>query len=212
VRKFWKIIIITATSALIPIFVTVPTVAKPQLNGMTNAQQETLKSLGIKVVVPSYAPGFQVAKVMAQCPLKRSRTGDCHFGPRYGIIYHSPKNACFAIEGASGGRGDVDGEYKVPVTSKLFGATMLWFSTTFPPNGSSPDYRTPSLAQLQTLQFYLITSWMSASPSSGPTYLLRSGAKVFSNSRDSDSYTSGCKIGITPQEAVQIIKSLEWLP
>lgn len=44
VRKFWKIITITATSVLFSISATAPIVTKTQIAGVSNAQQSALKT------------------------------------------------------------------------------------------------------------------------------------------------------------------------
>jgi hypothetical protein len=49
---------------------------------------------------------------------------------------------------------------------------------------------------------HLSSDWLSLSPSSGPFYRLYSR----------EGYPRGCATRITPKEAVQIVKSLKWLP
>jgi hypothetical protein len=177
-KKIWKTISLATVSTLVSFLVSAPAEAKPQLTGMTDAQRTTLKSLGMKIIVPGYVPkGFQVVGITAR-PCAPSGCG--RGKPEYSITYLSPRKACFEIEGTSGGLGGPALERAVPVTSKVFGATEVGF---YPGNSLSSD-------------------WLSLSPSSGPYYRLssRKGSP------------SGCATRITSEEAVQIVKSLEWLP
>lgn len=88
---------------LVPFLGSLPSEAKPQLTGMTDAQQTTLESLSMKIVVPGYLPpGFQVAGIITRpCSPSGCRRGT----PEYSITYLSPRKACFEIEGTSGGTG-----------------------------------------------------------------------------------------------------------
>lgn len=210
-REVGRIITTSATILGGLIWTIVTTDARPQIFGMTSAQQIALKALGSKVVVPGYVPtGFRVVKVTTECPLKErtANPNKCRFGPNYAIIYRSPQNACFAIEGASGGLGDVDGEYKVPVNSKLLGSTTLWIDSFSPRKGSFSGYKTLSSAQLNQPQSRLITQWFYPFPSSGMNYHLISYS---SRPSEGSNLSSGCRHGITPHQAILIFESLEWL-
>jgi len=178
-KKTWKTILFATVSTLVHFLGSVPSEAKPQLNGMTDAQYATLKSLGMRIVIPSYVPqGFQVVGITT----KPCSPGGCQREtPSYSITYRSPRKACFEIEGISRGMfGGPALERVVPATNKLFGSTEVGF---YPNNHLSSD-------------------WMSLSPSSGPHYRLYSRGET----------PRGCETRITPEEAVQIVESLEWLP
>jgi hypothetical protein len=158
-----------------------PTVAKPQMAGLTDTQQATLKSLGIKVVIPRYIPqGFQVAKIKTEpCRSKDA----CRVGqPSYTITYRSPQKVCFDIEGTSGGLGGPELEDAIPVKSKLFGSTQV----------GSFNMREGS---------HLSSDWLTVSSPSGSSYRLYSR----------ESKPNGCTSKIMPQEAVKVVQSLEWL-
>lgn len=186
-RKPWESLIF-ASSILALLCVAVPAVAKPQLPGMTNAQQSDLKSLGIQVAVPGYIPrSFQVAKVTIQCPAKVKE--NCRPGPSYAIIFRSPSGTCFAIEAVAGGIGDVNLEQTVPVTSKLFGPTEIGFL-----NSRWPERSDPNLDPL-------FSDWLARSPRSGPVYRLYS-------SKGEPAY---CTSRISLDEGVKIVTSLKWL-
>jgi hypothetical protein len=177
-KKGWKTILFATATTLFSFLGAVPSGAKPQLTGMTDVQRTTLKSLGMRIIVPGYVPqGFQVIGITTEpCSPSGCRVGR----PNYSIIYRSPRKACFEIEGTSGGLGGPGLERVVPVRSKLFGSTEVGF------------YRNNHLS----------SDWVSLSPSSGPYYRLYSRGES----------PRGCATRITPDEAVQIVKSLEWLP
>jgi hypothetical protein len=188
VKKSRKVIEFAAAITLVTTAVAVPTVAKSQVAGLTGTQQENLKSLGIKVVVPRYIPsGFRVVKVKTE----PCRSGACRAGqPGYTITYQSSKKACFDVEGTSGGLGGPGLEDAISVKSKLFGSTQVGF---FRVPGSSERGMAEST--------HLSSDWLTLSPASGPFYRLYSRAWK----------PAGCTSRITPQEAVKIVEFLGWL-
>ncbi len=110
----------------------------------TSEQIRDLKSLGIKIAVPSYVPeGFRVDQVQAVKD---------QWGSSYIIIYRAPNNSCFAIEAASGGIGDVipddPNEPGIPINSSVLGRARL--------------YTKP-----------LVSSWLSEEPGEPPVYGFR---------------------------------------
>jgi|LakMenE01Jun11ns_1017448.scaffolds.fasta_scaffold9704106_1 hypothetical protein len=198
-------ILLPALSAISCVFASVPTYAEPQLSGMTNQQQAALRQLGFKVAVPGYVPkGFHVAKVTIEPLISgRSRIGL----PAYRITYRSAGGSCFEVNGVNGGVGDMWGEFKIPVTSKLLGPTTLYFSTR--PGNLTGD-RTPSSAMLRTPPHSLTTDWFpypSSRSQFSPTVRLY---RVSSASRPNN--MPSCVTAISPQVAMQIVESLEWLP
>lgn len=168
---------------------------------MSASQQASLKSLGISIAVPSSVPaGYTVSKVdVKPCPANapRSERGVCRFGPQYGIVYrNAQQDRCFAIEATGGGIGGVPSEYEVKVKTELFGETSLLFGQQ---NG---EFKTPSTQQLDSPQPNLLTDWAGV----GPFYRI-SGADVVRQS-----YYRGvsgqCRNTITPNQAIQIVRSL----
>ena len=202
-KNSWKIISSIISSAFITISAILPAEARPQLTGMTNAQRTSLKSLGMKIVVPGYVPeGFRVIGITTD-PLRegRSKIGR----PAYSIIYRSPSNSCFQISGTSGGVGGPGGEYQVPVTSQLLGTESLYFNTR---PGTPSGNLTPSPALLKAPQSYLRTDWFKHSSPVETFYSLNSPLTLRPTIG-----TPSCKASsITPQEAIKIVDALEWLP
>jgi hypothetical protein len=173
---------------------------------MTNTQLAALRASKMAVVLPGYVPsGFQVASVVVQ-PCRRE---DCRgLGePGYLVVYRSPYKSCFAIRGTSGGIGDIDYEYEVPVETKLFGKTRLSFGS----NINLPR-KAPTSVQLQAPHAILLTDWFPL-PGRGPFYSLISGNGYTYDDSGNPPFkpTPGCVTSITPQEAIQIVQSLEWL-
>jgi hypothetical protein len=227
VKKFWNIFAAVAAMAALSLK-TVGAFANPQFNGLSAAQRARLKSLGMKVVIPNYVPGFQVAGVLTSCPLNQPKTGMCRFGPSYAIIYRSSKNICFVIEGASGGLGDVWGEYKVPVFSKLLRRTTLYFNTR---PGNLASNLTPPPTLLQVPQD-LVTEWIPLS-SDSQGRLFEGNYRFYSGKDLSRRYTkespstysdyagfgkdtvtniNACVTSLTPRQAISIVESLKLLP
>lgn len=201
VKKLRKSITITATSVLVPI----ATLMLTSLNNgstattlglLTMEQSRSLKSLGIKIAVPSYVPpGFTVANIKTEpCPAEsqRTATGVCRFGPSYQILYRNSQRTCFEISAIGGGLGGSDPEFVFPVETKLLGSITLGF-------GETPgDGKRPSAEQL-TLPQSNIWSW----PAGESPYYQISTVE----NRD------GCgeNLSLTPLEVKKILQSFTWL-
>ncbi|MBW4444470.1 MAG: hypothetical protein KME10_25270 [Plectolyngbya sp. WJT66-NPBG17] len=175
-----------------------------QRGGLNSSQQASLKSLGIAIAVPTSIPaGYTVSKVdVKPCPANtpRSDRGVCRFGPQYGIVYrNAQQDRCFAIEATGGGVGGVPAEYEVQVKTELLGETALLFGQQ---NG---EFKTPSAQQLNSPQPNLLTDWAGV----GPFYRI-SGADFVRQSYDKGA-SSQCRNTITPNQALQIVRSLTWL-
>lgn len=195
-------LIVIAVTAAVPL-----TIAAPHPSQLTLHQQAKLKSLGIKIAVPSYVPaGFSVAKVEVEpCPadFPRSKTGTCRFGPAYGIIYRNNQNTCFAIEETGGGIGGPAYDYGFPVTTTLFGETFIQFGQ----NSDQP--KLPSPQQLVVPQQNLFMDW----GGTGPFYRLI-GADFIRTTYYGERVNqpvSQCRRDITPETAAKIVRSLTWL-
>jgi hypothetical protein len=157
---------------------------------LSDRQTNQLKSLGVKVAIPSYIPaGFQVASVQVKpCP-----SGVRRFCPDYAIIYRNPNNSCFAIESTGGGIGDMpsaDLEQSYPVNNSILGKSVVL------------KYRKKDRLSDPTL----IGSWMGK----GPFYRFTgAGSRLFLGTTPPE--LSDCK-DISPQEAVRVWESLRYLP
>lgn len=157
---------------------------------LSEKQTNQLKSLGVKVAIPSYIPpGFQVASVQVKpCP-----SGVRRFCPDYAIIYRNSNNSCFAIESTGGGIGDMpsaDLERSYPVNNSILGKSAVL------------KYRKNDRLSDPTL----IGSWMGEGPfyrftGAGSRLFLRTVAPELSNCSD-----------ISSQEAVRVSESLGYLP
>ncbi|MEG5040987.1 MULTISPECIES: hypothetical protein [unclassified Microcoleus] len=157
---------------------------------LSDRQTNQLKSLGVKVAIPSYVPaGFKVASVQVKpCP-----SGVRRFCPNYAIIYRNPDNSCFAIESTGGGIGDMPSaglERDYPVNNSILG------------KGALLKYRKNARLSGPTL----IGSWMGK----GPFYRFTgAGSRLFLDTAPPE--LSNCK-DISPQEAVRVWESLRYLP
>ncbi|HLO48025.1 MAG TPA: hypothetical protein VK211_06340 [Kamptonema sp.] len=156
-------------------------VAQQSKSGLTAAQIQQLKSLRVKIAVPTYTPpGFKVTSILIQpCPDNVTR---CRFGPQYTITYQGPNNTCFAIEAVGGGIGGVDLASKLPVNSPVFGKNFIYYGS----GGGNPS---PTI----------FSDWLQ-----GPELFYR-----FVGQGATDKLTN-CK-NINPQEAVRVTESLRYL-
>ncbi|MBD1845948.1 hypothetical protein H6F89_21550 [Cyanobacteria bacterium FACHB-63] len=172
--------------------------------GLSSSQQARLKALGIAIAIPASVPaGYTVSKVdVKPCPANapRSDKGVCRFGPQYGIVYrNAQQDRCFAIEATGGGVGGVPSEYEVKVKTELLGETSLLFGQQ---NG---EFKTPSAQQLDSPQPNLLTDWAGISP-----FYRISGADIVRQSYYNKTSTQ-CRNTITPNQALQIVRSFTWL-
>lgn len=157
---------------------------------LSDRQTNQLKSLGVKVAIPSYVPaGFKVASVQVKpCP-----SGVRRFCPNYAIIYRNPNNSCFAIESTGGGIGDMPSaglERDYPVNNSILG------------KGAVLKYRKNDRLSGPTL----IGTWMGK----GPFYRFTgAGSRLFLDTAPPE--LSNCS-DISAQEAVRVWESLRYLP
>lgn len=157
---------------------------------LSDKQTNQLKSLGVKIAIPSYVPaGFQVASVQVKpCP-----SGVRRFCPDYAITYRNSNNSCFAIESAGGGIGGlppVDLQQEYPVNNPILGKSVVL---------KYPKSRVPS-------GLTLIGDWMGKGPfyrftGAGSRLVIGTAVTELSNCSD-----------ISPQEAVRVSESLRYLP
>lgn len=171
-----------ATAEIAPIIGQLP--ANSQLS---QTQINQLKTLGVKIAVPSYVPaGFKVDSVRVKpCP-----SGGRRFCPDYAIIYRNSNNSCFAIESTGGGIGDMPSEnleQSYPVNNPILGkSTVLKYR-------KNPRLSGPTLTG----------SWMGNSPFYRFT---GAGSRLVVNVE-----LSNCT-DISPREAVRVWESLRYLP
>jgi hypothetical protein len=198
----------TSIAAVLGVVSIVANSTTAQSANLSVQQQASLKSLGIAIAVPNYIPaGYAVSKVTVEpCPTNAPRTnqGTCRFGPNYGIVYRNVQtDRCFVIEATGGGIGGVPAEYQVPVTTKLFGKVSLLFGK------DSGVFKTPSKQQLASPQPGLLSDW----GGNGPFYRI-GGAdhtrRVYYSERP-EKTVSQCRNTITPNEGIQVMRSLTWL-
>jgi hypothetical protein len=174
------------------------TIPVPDLQGkLTIEQSQSLKTLGIKIAVPSYIPtGFTVASVtMEPCPSdepKRTATGVCGDGPSYSILYRNPQFTCFEIREAGGGLGGPGGDFVFPVQIKLLGETTVNF-------GALTTSEKPASPQQLTIPQPGIWSWPAGQ---SPYY----GISTVENQDG-----CGANLSLTPLEVKKILQSLTWL-
>lgn len=172
------------------------TVAASPPGRLTTEQSRSLKTLGIRVAVPSYVPhGFTVSSVKTEpCPAKsqRTSTGVCRFGPTYQILYRNPQRTCFEINAIGGGLGGPDPEFIFPVEIKLLGKTTIGFGKV-PGDGKAPTAKQLSQPQPR------IWSWPAGE---SPYYQIGTV-----ENRDG----CGKNLSLTPLEVKRILQSFTWL-
>ncbi|MEH2160341.1 MAG: hypothetical protein V7K38_04680 [Nostoc sp.] len=89
---------------------------------LTPTQLKILRSLGLKVALPSYVPAnFRADKVLVEAGRENVDS------LRYLVVYQNlSADKCFAIESASGGIGDLpSGSRSYPINSPIFGKSVL---------------------------------------------------------------------------------------
>ncbi|AVH64127.1 hypothetical protein [Nostoc sp. 'Peltigera membranacea cyanobiont' N6] len=97
----------------------------PQTNSvikLTPTQLKVLRSLGLKIALPSYVPtNFHADKVIVSAGRENVDS------LRYLIVYQNlSADKCFAIESVSGGIGDLPaGSRSYPINSPIFGKSTL---------------------------------------------------------------------------------------
>lgn len=150
-------------------------------------QLQILKSVGIKIAVPTYIPsGFKIERV--------SNTSDANY-KGYTVIYRRTNNSCFSIEATTGGIGDEpDLEHTLLYNSVLFGKGSLNYG-----KYTDVDLRKQSPLPEMT------TRWME--PKNFQAFYRFNGANWFSGQKNKPK----CNKDISPTEAVKIINSLQYL-
>ncbi|MFN6463456.1 MAG: hypothetical protein RMZ41_016800 [Nostoc sp. DedVER02] len=89
---------------------------------LTSTQLKVLRSLGLKVALPSYIPAnFRADKVLVEAGRENVDS------LRYLVVYQNlSADKCFAIESTSGGIGDLpSGSRSYPINSPIFGKSVL---------------------------------------------------------------------------------------
>lgn len=100
-----------------------PKASQPNLGiQLTPTQLKVLRSLGLKVALPTYVPAnFRADEVLVSAGRENVQS------LRYLIVYQNlSADKCFAIESVSGGIGDLpSGSRSYPINSPIFGKTVL---------------------------------------------------------------------------------------
>jgi hypothetical protein len=176
--------------------------------GLNATQVSTLRSLGIKISVPSAVPaGFHVEKVsVTPCPVSahRSATGTCRFGPAYAIVYRNGDDDCFAIEATGGGIGGVSFTYAFDVPTSSFGTLTVQFG-----EFTSARPQKPSSEQIASRQHGLFTDWAGG----GPFYRVIGADWVRSTyyGEKPGKPARVCRGAVSPALVAQVVKGLRWL-
>jgi hypothetical protein len=149
---------------------------------LSESQRQQLRSLGAKIILPSYIPqGFRLSEVKI---LGEDRKG-------YVILFENAENSCFLVEGVEDASGD-DGlelEGTIAIDSNLFGQGY-WLNYGTPKN--------PELKQ-QFPESDLYSDWMKI----GEYFYRLSGALI---AREEYDYPN-CRQDLSPSEAVKVIES-----
>ncbi|HEY9813974.1 MAG TPA: hypothetical protein V6D31_10650 [Candidatus Sericytochromatia bacterium] len=150
-------------------------------------QIQILKSVGMKIAVPTYIPlGFKIESL--------SNNSDKYY-KGYTVIYKRNDNSCFSIEAITGGiGGEPDLEHTLPYNSPLFGKGTLNY-------GKYTDIYLRKQFPLSQMT----TGWME--PKNFQAFYRFNGANWYS----SDKAKPKCNKDIPPTEAVKIINSLQYL-
>ncbi|MBW4426296.1 MAG: hypothetical protein KME50_18055 [Nostoc desertorum CM1-VF14] len=169
--------IIASTAAVIA----QPKVSQTNLGiKLTPTQLKVLRSLGLKVALPSYIPAnFRADTVLVSAGRENVDS------LRYLVVYQNlSADKCFAIESTSGGIGDLpSGSRSYPINSPIFGKSFLEL-------GLYGNAKRPTL----------LSQWWGEQ--NGPFYRFVGTGVV--------PELSNCT-NITPQEAVKVSQSIQYL-
>ncbi len=171
---------------------------------LTTSQAQKLKALGIKIAVPSYIPpGFNVIKLTTEpCPpnARRGKTGVCDdLHPSYQILYRNSQQTCFDVTAVGGGLGGDDGDFMLPVDTKLLGKVNLELGTDMGPG------KRPTPQQLNTVQSNIWTYPKGVNRGSPPY------SPYYAISTVENQNGCGKNLNLTPLDMKAIIQSLTWL-
>ncbi len=150
-------------------------------------QIQILKSVGIKIAIPTYIPsGFKIERV--------TNTSDKNY-QGYIVTYRRTNNSCFSIEAITGGVGSgPELEHTLPYNSPLFGKGIL-----------SYGMHTENYLRKQSPLPEMTTEWMTAKNFSA--FYSFNGANWFSEGK----VNPRCNKDISPTEAIRVINSLQYL-
>ncbi len=160
--------------------------------------QETLKSLGIKIAIPQYVPqGFRVETIVAK-PCTKADKKFCRSEPSYTVVYGNAQNYCFAVDAVSGGVGGPGGgRYNRAVDTKLLGKVDVAVDL-----GSRDPIQGPITEEIANVpQKNIQTLAGSEPPFYGVTTMIDNRVK-----------SCGVEAFMTPNEFIKIVQSLEFLP
>lgn len=156
--------------------------AAPESQGrLTPVQIQKLNLLGLRIAAPTYVP---TGFWVSSVEIKPGRAPG---RPGYTISYRDPDNACFAINSGRGGLGgpSLEGYQTLPINSALLGRGTMYYARSVNSSKDAP----PALFSLPI------------EARDGRWYAFQGAG-----SRE----MSGCK-NISPQEAVRVIESLQYL-
>jgi hypothetical protein len=168
---------------------------------LSASDQETLKSLGIKIAIPQYVPqGFRVETIVAK-PCTKADKKFCRGEPSYTVVYGNPQNHCFAVDAVSGGVGGPgSGRYNRAVDTKLLGKVDVAVDL-----GSRDPIQGSITEEIANVPQKNIQTLAGSEP---PFY----GVTTMIDNRVKSTTTCGTEAFMTPNEFIKIVQSLEFLP
>jgi hypothetical protein len=157
---------------------------------LSASNQESLKSLGMKVAIPQYVPqGFQTADIKTK-PCTASDKKFCRSDPQYEVKYRNGENHCFSVSAVSGGVGGPDGgRYNRAIDTKLFGKVNVAVDMRNRDRIMEP--MTEDIANTPQKDISILPAGNS------PFYLVNTCSEA---------------AFMTPNEFIKIVQSLEFLP
>lgn len=191
---------------VLPLTATVAAPVYAQSNGHSLVEpklQRSLKSLGIKVALPQYVPqGFRVALVRTE-PCRRGdridANGVCRFGPDYTVVYRNAQSQCFGVSATGGGLGGPSGRYTREINSRLLGKVDVNIGT------GNGDPITGAIARTPQKNVWTFPAGNS------PYYSVRTIDDRIPGWLSSETTCKNTAF-MTPNELIEIVQSLEFLP
>jgi hypothetical protein len=165
---------------------------------LSASDQETLKSLGIKIAIPQYVPqGFRVETIVAK-PCTKADKKFCRGEPSYTVVYGNAQNHCFAVDAISGGVGGPgSGRYNRAVDTKLLGKVDVAVDL-----GSRDPIQGPITEEIANIPQKNIQTLAGSEP---PFY----GVTTMIDNRVKSCATEAF---MTPNEFIKVVQSLGFLP
>jgi hypothetical protein len=169
---------------------------------LPESAQQQLKSLGIRIAVPTYIPpGYRWQTVVTEpCPAgaRVDSNGVCRFRPGYSIVYSNPQNnSCFVVEATGGGVGGVASDFAHSFNAPLFaGQTSISFGGL----RMAANPKKAIASDLRRTYDVVYGDWLGTSPFYRVSTFYPRSVKACTTPR-----------GLTPLEAQKVTVSLRWL-